>query len=142
MKEREMKTVKDMIKRGEGKHRYDGDEILFRLSIDIPTEDITKLIKKLKILSIVPRAIFKTQKGLTIEWWAMNIQMILDENNYIRLIEEFLGYVETIGFSEWKFDIGCLGDDVPTIFDNSKVIVNPRFTVENFNNTGEIEIFD
>lgn len=142
MKEREMQIVKEMIKRGEGKHRYNGEQILFRLSIEIPTENITKLIEKLKALSIVPRAIFKTERGFTIEWWAMNIQMIFDENNYIRLIEEFLEYVESIGFGEWTFDIGCLGDDVPTIFDDSIVIVNPRFTVENFNNTGEIEIVD
>lgn len=142
MKEREMKIVKEMIKRGEGKHRYNGEQILFRLSIEIPTKNITELIEKLKTLYIVPRAIFKTDRGFTIEWWAMNIEMIFDESNYIRLIEEFLGYVEDIGFTEWEFDIGCLGDDIPITFENSMVIVNPRFTVENFNNTGEIEIVD
>lgn len=72
----------------------------------------------------------------------MNTQMIFDENNCIRLIEELLEYVESIGFSEWTFDIGCLGDDVPTIFEDSIAIVNPRFTVENFNNTGEIEVIE
>ena len=72
----------------------------------------------------------------------MNTQIILDKNNYIKLIEEFLEYVDGIGFNEWIFDTGCLGDDVPAEFEDSKVIINPRFTVENFNNTGDIEIFD
>lgn len=113
---------------------------MFRLSIEIPNEDIIQLIEKLKKINIVPRAIFKTDRGFTIEWWAMNVQVIFDENNYVRLIEDFLEYVEGIGFNEWIFDTGCLGDDVPTIFKNSMSMVNPSFTVENFNNTGEIEV--
>lgn len=142
MKERVMKIVKEMIKSGEGNHRYNGEQSLFRLSIEIPTENITQLIEKLKGLSIVPRAIFKIERGITIEWWAMNTQIIRDKYNYIKLIEEFLEYVESIGFNEWIFDDGCLGDDVPIIFDNSRVIVNPKFTAENFSNKGEIEIFN
>lgn len=39
-------------------------------------------------------------------------------------------------------DTGCIGDDLPAKLDNSEVIINPRFTVENFNNTGEIEVND
>ena len=84
MKERKMKIAKEMIKRGEGKHRYNGEQTLFRLSIEIPNESITKLIEKLKALSIVPRAIFKTERGFTIEcglwifkWFLMKI-IILD----------------------------------------------------------------
>ena len=72
----------------------------------------------------------------------MDTQIILDKNNYLKLIEEFLEYVDGIGFNEWIFNIGCLDDDVPAGFEDSKVIINPRFTVENFNNTGDIEIFD
>lgn len=142
MKEREMKIAKEMIKKGDGEHRYNGEQTLFRLSIEIPTENITELVENLKTLSIVPRAIFKTERGFTIEWWAMNTQIIFNKNSYIKLIEEFLAYVEGIGFSEWRFDIGCLDDDAPTIFEDSKVIVNPEFTVENFNNTGEIEVIE
>lgn len=142
MKEREMKIVKEMIKRGEGEHRYNKEQSLCRLSIQITNENITELVETLKMLSIVPRAIFKTERGLTIEWWAMNTQIIRDKYNYIKLIEEFLEYVEGIGFNEWIFDIGCLGDDVPTIFEDSMVVVNPRFTVKNFSNKDEIEIFN
>lgn len=142
MKEREIKIVKEMIKRGDGEHRYNKEQSLCRLSIQITNENITELVETLKMLSIVPRAIFKTERGLTIEWWAMNTQIIRDKYNYIKLIEEFLEYVERIGFNEWTFDIGCLGDDVPTIFEDSMVVVNPRFTVKNFSNKGEIEIFN
>ncbi len=142
MKERVMKIVKEVIKSGEGNHRYNGEQSLFRLSIEIPTENITQLIEKLKGLSIVPRAIFKIERGITIEWWAMNTQIIRDKYNYIKLIEEFLEYVEGIGFNEWTFDIGYLGDDVPTIFEDSMGVVNPRFTVKKISNKGEIEIFN
>lgn len=142
MKEREMKIAKEVIEKGEGKHMYTGEQLLFRLSIQIPNENIKELVDKLKKLSIVPRAIFKTSRGLIIEWWTMRCQIILDSNNFIKLIEEFLDYVDSIGFDEWIFDTGCLGDDLPAKLDNSEVIINPRFTVENFNNTREIEVND
>ena len=64
MKEREMKIAKEVIEKGEGKHMYTGEQLLFRLSIQIPNENIKELVD------------------------------------------------------------------------------NPRFTVENFNNTGEIEVND
>lgn len=134
--------IEEIIKRGEGDHRYNKEQSLCRLSIQITNENITELVENLKMLSIVPRAIFKTERGLTIEWWALNTQIIRDKYNYIKLIEEFLEYVEGIGFNEWTFDIGYLGDDVPTIFEDSMGVVNPRFTVKKFSNKGEIEIFN
>ena len=117
-------------------------EKMARLSIKIPNQNINEVIDKLKRLSIVPSAIFKTSCGLIVEWWTMRCQVILDYNNYIKLIEEFLEYVDSIGFNEWIFDTGCLSDSLPVENDNLEVIINPRFTVENFNNTGEIEIND
>ena len=36
MKEREMKIAKEVIEKGEGKHMYTGEQLLFRLSIQIP----------------------------------------------------------------------------------------------------------
>ncbi|MBC5628668.1 hypothetical protein H8S20_07175 [Clostridium sp. NSJ-6] len=146
MKEREMKIVKEMIEKGMGKHRYSGQEALVRLSIKIPAKNISQLVEKLKKLSIIPMMIFKHQRGLTIEWWAINNQLIFGKDNYLSLIEEFLNYVEGIAFNEWIFDLGCLDDSLPfTLNHRNKdlmVIVNPKFTVENFNNTGEIEIID
>lgn len=121
---------------------YTMEQLLFRLSIKIPNQNINEVIDKLKRLSIVPSAIFKTSCGLIVEWWTMRYQVILDYNNYIKLIEEFLEYVDSIGFNEWIFDTGCLSDSLPVEYDNLEVIINPRFTVENFNNTGEIEIND
>ena len=142
MKDREMKIAKEVIEKGEGNHMYTGEQLLFRLSIQIPNENIKELVEKFKKLSIIPRAIFKTSCGLIIEWWTMRCQIILDSNNYIKLIEEVLAYLDSIGFDECIFDTGCLIDDLPAEFDNSEVIINPRFTVENFNNTGEIEVND
>lgn len=146
MKEREMKIVKEMIEKGYGKDRYSGQEALVRLSIKIPTKNISQLVEELKKLSIVPMMILKNQRRITIEWWAINNQLIFGKRNYLRLIEEFLNYVEEIAFDEWMFDLGCLDDSLPFTLDHSSkdlmVIVNPKFTVENFNNTGEIEIFD
>lgn len=121
---------------------YTMEQLLFRLSIKIPNQNINEVIDKLKRLSIVPSAIFKTSCGLIVEWWTMRCQVILDYNNYIKLIKEFLEYVDSIGVNEWIFDTGCLSDSLPVEYDNLEVIINPRFTVENFNNTGEIEIND
>lgn len=142
MKDREMKRAKEVIEKGDGRHMYTMEQLLFRLSIKIPNQNINEVIDKLKRLSIVPSAIFKTSCGLIVEWWTMRCQVILDYNNYIKLIEEFLDYVDSIGFNEWIFDTGCLSDSLPVEYDNLEVIINPRFTVENFNNTGEIEIND
>ena len=110
--------------------------------IEDTNQNINEVIDKLKRLSIVPSAIFKTSCGLIVEWWTMRCQVILDYNNYIKLIKEFLEYVDSIGVNEWIFDTGCLSDSLPVEYDNLEVIINPRFTVENFNNTGEIEIND
>jgi hypothetical protein len=144
MKEREMKIVKEMIKSGEGNHRCSGKQALVRLSIKIPNEDIKEVVKKLEKLSIIPQMILKSENEITIDWWAMNWQIIFGKKNYLQLVEEFLDYVEGIGLNRWTFNSGCLFDDLPFNLNhkdkNLMLIVNPKFTVENFNNTGEITI--
>lgn len=53
MKEREMKIAKEMIEKGVGEHRYDRDQILFRLSIEIPNENmiVSRFFRKFILLS-------------------------------------------------------------------------------------------
>ena len=76
MKDREMKRAKEVI--GDGTHMYTMEQLLFRLSIKIPNHNINEVIDKLKRLSIVPSAIFKTNCGLIVEWCTMRCQVILD----------------------------------------------------------------
>ncbi|MGL5151111.1 MAG: hypothetical protein ACRC7N_11125 [Clostridium sp.] len=144
MKEREMKRVEQLIERGEGKHRYGGKQALVRLSIETYTENLAELCENLKKLPIVPTMILKNHNRVTIDWWAKNNQIIFGKDNYVKVIKEFLNYVEEIGFDKWMFDSGCLDDCLPFdlnhLHNNLMVIVNPNFTVENFNNNGDIEI--
>lgn len=146
LKEREMKKIIMSFENGEvTEDVLNGRQTLCRLSVEIPISDnISEIIKMLKSISIRPEKLYIEKNICSIDWWTQKNLVILDKKNYLRLLDEFLSYIETLGFDKYRFQSGCLQDILPNldydVYVNSNVVINPKFTKDNFDYTGEIEI--
>lgn len=128
---------------------YNGRNVLTRLAINIKYDSDRKMndiVSLLKEIDIKPEFIIINQQERKISAWWLSQQnnVIFDEKNYLSLIDGFMDYLINLNLDNWDIEIGMLDDD-PIGFDihkyeNVEIVVNPKFTQNNFGLNGESQI--
>ena len=128
---------------------YDGKNVLTRLAINIKYDSDRKrdeIVSLLKEIDIRPEFIIINQqeREISVWWFSQQNNVIFNEKNYLRLIDEFIDYVISLRLDNWNIEIGMLDDD-PIEEDlqeneNLDVVINPKFTKRNFGLNGESQI--
>lgn len=128
---------------------YDGKNVLTRLAINIKYDsdrERDKRVSLLKEIDIRPEFIIINQqeKEISVWWFSQQNNVIFNEKNYLRLIDEFIDYVISLKLDNWNIEIGMLDDDPIELNihedKNLDIIVNPKFTKNNFGLNGEPQI--
>lgn len=128
---------------------YDGNNVLCRLAINIKYDsdrERDEIVSLLKGIDIRPEFIIVSQQEREISVWWISQQnnVIFDEKNYLRLIDEFIDYVIKLNLENWDIEIGMLDDDPIGSdihkYENVEIVVNPKFTQNNFGLNGESQI--
>ena len=128
---------------------FDGNNVLCRLAIGIKYDsdkERDEIVSLLKSIDIIPEFIIICQKRrkISVWWFSQMNNVIFDEKNYLRLIDEFIDYVIKLNLNNWDIEIGMLDDDPIEYdinkFENIEIIVNPKFTQNNFGLNGEPQV--
>lgn len=128
---------------------YDGNNVLCRLAINIKYDsdrERDEIVSLLKGIDIRPEFIIVSQQEREISVWWISQQnnVIFNEKNYLRLIDEFMDYVISLKLDNWNIEIGMLDDDPIEVNiqenENLDVVINPKFTKINFGLNGESQI--
>ena len=128
---------------------YDGKNVLTRLAINIKYDSDRKrdeIVSLLKEIDIRPEFIIINQqeKEISVWWFSQQNNVIFNEKNYLRLIDEFIDYVISLRLDNWNIEIGMLDDDPIEVDlqenENLDVVINPKFTKRNFGLNGESQI--
>ena len=128
---------------------YDGKNILTRLAINIKYDSDRKrdeIVSLLKEIDIRPEFIIINQqeREISVWWFSQQNNVIFNEKNYLRLIDEFIDYVISLRLDNWNIEIGMLDDDPIEVDlqenENLDVVINPKFTKRNFGLNGESQI--
>ena len=128
---------------------YDGKNVLTRLAINIKYDSDRKrdeIVSLLKEIDIRPEFIIINQqeREISVWWFLQQNNVIFNEKNYLRLIDEFIDYVISLRLDNWNIEIGMLDDDPIEVDlqenENLDVVINPKFTKRNFGLNGESQI--
>ena len=128
---------------------YDGKNVLTRLAINIKYDSDRKrdeIVSLLKEIDIRPEFIIinKQEREISVWWFSQQNNVIFNEKNYLRLIDEFIDYVISLRLDNWNIEIGMLDDDPIEVDlqenENLDVVINPKFTKRNFGLNGESQI--
>lgn len=128
---------------------YDGKNVLTRLAINIKYDSDRKrdeIVSLLKEIDIRPEFIIINQqeREISVWWFSQQNNVIFNEKNYLRLIDEFIDYVISLRLDNWNIEIGMLDDDPIEVDlqenENLDVVINPKFTKRNFGLNGESQI--
>ena len=128
---------------------YDGKNVLTRLAINIKYDSDRKrdeIVSLLKEIDIRPEFIIINQqeREISVWWFSQQNNVIFNEKNYLRLIDEFIDYVISLRLDNWNIEIGMLDDDPIEVDlqenENLDVVINPKFTRRNFGLNGESQI--
>lgn len=128
---------------------YDGKNVLTRLAINIKYDSDRKrdeIVYLLKEIDIRPEFIIINQqeREISVWWFSQQNNVIFNEKNYLRLIDEFIDYVISLRLDNWNIEIGMLDDDPIEVDlqenENLDVVINPKFTKRNFGLNGESQI--
>ena len=128
---------------------YDGKNVLTRLAINIKYDSDRKrdeIVSLLKEIDIRPEFIIINQqeREISVWWFSQQNNVIFNEKNYLRLIDEFIDYVISLRLDNWNIEIGMLDDDTIEVDlqenENLDVVINPKFTKRNFGLNGESQI--
>ena len=128
---------------------YDGKNVLTRLAINIKYDSDRKrdeIVSLLKQIDIRPEFIIINQqeREISVWWFSQQNNVIFNEKNYLRLIDEFIDYVISLRLDNWNIEIGMLDDDPIEVDlqenENLDVVINPKFTKRNFGLNGESQI--
>ena len=128
---------------------YDGKNVLTRLAINIKYDSDRKrdeIVSLLKEIDIRPKFIIINQqeREISVWWFSQQNNVIFNEKNYLRLIDEFIDYVISLRLDNWNIEIGMLDDDPIEVDlqenENLDVVINPKFTKRNFGLNGESQI--
>ena len=128
---------------------YDGKNVLTRMAINIKYDSDRKrdeIVSLLKEIDIRPEFIIINQqeREISVWWFSQQNNVIFNEKNYLRLIDEFIDYVISLRLDNWNIEIGMLDDDPIEVDlqenENLDVVINPKFTKRNFGLNGESQI--
>ena len=131
------------------KDHYNGKNILTRLAINIKYNSdrkMNEIVSLLKEIDIRPEFIIINQqeREISVWWFSQQNNVIFNEKNYLRLIDEFIDYVISLRLDNWNIEIGMLDDDPIEVDlqenENLDVVINPKFTKRNFGLNGESQI--
>lgn len=128
---------------------YNGENSITRLAIDIEinSEDQKNAyINFFKHLEIKPEFLVfdESEKCMHIWWYSQQYNIVTSEKQYLKLVDNFIEYVDTLGLKDWEIDTGSFGDDPIYLcwndMENKKVIINSIFNRESFGLHGEMQI--
>lgn len=129
--------------------QYNGENVLMRLAIyiyyksDKEGEDIVSLLKNIEIK---PEFIIleESKSKINVSWFSQQNNVIMNKEQYLRVLDEFIDFVDGLNISEWVIDIGMFGDDTTKLNyhmeENLDVVINPSFNRKNFGLNGESQI--
>lgn len=149
LEQREL-VLNEFIKGEVRKDHYDGKNILSRLAINIEyysNREMNEILSLLKDADIRPEFIIIVQQERKIEvwWYSQNNNVIFDEKNYLRLIDEFMNYIIKLNLDNWHIEIGMFSDDPIELekheYENLEIVKNPEFNKENFGLDGESQVY-
>lgn len=149
LEQREL-VLNEFIKGEVRKDHYDGKNILSRLAINIKyysDREMNEILSLLKDADIRPEFIIIVQQERKIEvwWYSQNYNVIFDEKNYLRLIDEFMNYIIKLNLDNWDIQIGMFSDDPIELeeyeYENLEIVKNPEFNKENFGLDGESQVY-
>lgn len=149
LEQREL-VLNEFIKGEVRKDHYDGKNILSRLAINIKyysDREMNEILSLLKDADIRPEFIIIVQQERKIEvwWYSQNYNVIFDEKNYLRLIDEFMNYIIKLNLDNWHIEIGMFSDDPIELeeyeYENLEIVKNPEFNKENFGLDGESQVY-
>lgn len=130
------------------KDHYNGKNILTRLAINIKynsdrkMNEIVSLLKEIDIRAgfIIIR---QQERKIAVWWFSQQNNVILDEKNYLRLIDEFIDYIINLNLDNWDIEMGMFDDDPIELnineYENLEIVKNPKFNKENFGLKGEAQ---
>lgn len=131
------------------KDHYNGKNILTRLAINIKYNSdrkMNEIVSLLKEIDIRPGFIIirQQERKIAVWWFSQQNNVILDEKNYLRLIDEFIDYLINLNLDDWDIEIGMFDDDPIELnineYENLEIVKNPKFNKENFGLKGEAQI--
>lgn len=149
LEQREL-VLNEFIKGEVRKDHYDGKNILSRVAINIKyysDREMNEILSLLKDADIRPEFIIIVQQERKIEvwWYSQNYNVIFDEKNYLRLIDEFMNYIIKLNLDNWHIEIGMFSDDPIELeeyeYENLEIVKNPEFNKENFGLDGESQVY-
>lgn len=129
--------------------QYNGENVLMRLAIyiyyksDKEGEDIVRLLKNIEIK---PEFIIleESKSKINVSWFSQQNNVIMNKEQYLRVLDEFIDFVDRLNISEWVIDVGMFGDDTSELNfhmdENLEVVINPSFNRKNFGLNGEPQI--
>lgn len=129
--------------------QYNGENVFMRLAIYVlykSEEEKEEILNMLKNIDIKPEFIIieESKSKINVWWFSQQNNVIMNKNQYLRLIDEFIDYVDELHFKEWIIDSGMLGDDTTELnYSNNKnleIVINPSFNRKNFSLNGESQI--
>ena len=77
---------------------YNGNNVLCRLAISVKYDsdkERDEIVSLLKSIDIIPEfiIIYQKEREISVWWFSQMNNVIFDEKNYLRLIDEFIDYV-------------------------------------------------
>ncbi|MFR9289291.1 MAG: hypothetical protein ACLVL6_05975 [Clostridium paraputrificum] len=129
--------------------QYNGESVLMRLAISIlykSDSERENIVKVLKNIDIKPEFIIleDSKSKINVWWFSQRNNVIMNKEQYLRLLDEFIDFVDGLNISEWIIDVGMFGDDTTElnyqVNENVEIIINPSFNRKNFGLNGEPQI--
>lgn len=128
---------------------YDGVNALFRLSAVIDKDPLKgkgqkrqlyELLQNIKTWSVVPNEIVVFTDRIEIHWYAKEYQMVMNQNQYLKLIIQFLFFLSNTQYKNIQFLKRCLMESPDrTVWGAPSGLINysPVFSSESFGLVGE-----
>lgn len=129
--------------------QYNGENVLTRLAICVlykSEEEKKEILNILKSIDIKPEFIIieESESEINVWWFSQQNNVIMNKNQYLRLIDEFIDYVDGLNLKEWTIELGMLDDDTTKLDyssdKNLEIVINPSFNRKNFGLNGESQI--
>ncbi|MGG7179258.1 hypothetical protein ACQPU1_16935 [Clostridium paraputrificum] len=129
--------------------QYNGENVIMRLAIIISYKSDTEredIVHVLKNIDTKPELIIlEYRKSIINVWWfSQQNNVIMNKEQYLRLLDEFIDFVDGLNLREWFIEVGMFGDDTIGLNyhseENLEVVINPSFNRKNFGLSGESQI--
>ncbi len=129
--------------------QYNGESVLTRLAIGILYKTDTEkenIVNLLKNIHIKPEFIILEERKsrINVWWFSQQNNVIMNKEQYLRLLDEFIDFVDELNIRDWFIEVGMFGDDTIELNyhseENLEVVINPSFNRKNFGLNGEPQI--